>query len=199
MQTNFQHRHQLGPHRSRPLLIAQFRFGIAYYNNIATQSDYGKNDSTNIGILGVNINPFTTGMAGIDIGDFSNPLTGYSASLPWARAEANIDFANTWTKIHGNHTFKFGVDIRRIRDALFRTRPSARAAFSTSPIRRTTALCTLTSDRTCGYSAVNVANYLASVPAGPVKRSGPRRKHLLPRTPRHPSFPFRRRSVESVQ
>ena len=44
-------------------------------------------------------------MAGIDLGDFSTPLTGYSASLPWARAEANIDFANTWTKLHGNHTF----------------------------------------------------------------------------------------------
>jgi hypothetical protein len=143
-----------------PTLIAQFRFGIAYYNNIATESDYGKNDATNIGILGVNINPFTTGMAGIDLGDFSNPLTGYSASLPWARAEANIDFANTWTKLHGNHTFKFGADIRRIRDALLQDQTfSPRGVFYFTD-QDTTALCTLTSTGTCGYSAVNAANYL---------------------------------------
>jgi hypothetical protein len=51
-------------------------------------------------------------------GGFSNPLIGFSASLPWIRSETNIDFANTWTKILGNHTIKFGVDLRRIRDAL---------------------------------------------------------------------------------
>jgi hypothetical protein len=44
-----------------PTLIGQFRFGLAYYNNIATASDYGKNDSTNLGILGVNLNTFTSG------------------------------------------------------------------------------------------------------------------------------------------
>jgi len=46
------------------------------------------------------------------------PLIGFSASLPWIRAETNIDFANTWTKILGNHTLKFGGDLRRVRDAL---------------------------------------------------------------------------------
>ena len=45
-------------------------------------------------------------------------MIGFSASLPWVRSETNIDFANTWTKILGNHTVKFGVDLRRVRDAL---------------------------------------------------------------------------------
>src|SRR5690242_20887927 len=58
-------------------------------------------------------------MIGVNIGSFySNPILGYSPSMPWTRAEANIDLANTWTKIIGNHTIKFGVDYRRIRDAL---------------------------------------------------------------------------------
>ena len=43
---------------------------------------------------------------------------GYSASLPWVRAEANIDMVNTWTKIKGNHTIKWGFDVRRMRDDL---------------------------------------------------------------------------------
>jgi outer membrane receptor protein involved in Fe transport len=34
------------------------------------------------------------------------------------RSEANIDVANTWTKILGNHTIKFGGDYRQVRDAL---------------------------------------------------------------------------------
>ena len=51
--------------------------------------------------------------------DFStNPLIGYSASLPWIRTETNIDVVNHWTKIVRNHTFKFGVDLRRIHDDL---------------------------------------------------------------------------------
>ena len=43
---------------------------------------------------------------------------GYIGSLPWDRAEANIDFQNTWTKTVGNHTIKWGGDFRPIRDDL---------------------------------------------------------------------------------
>ncbi len=56
---------------------------------------------------------------GINIGSFySSNLIGYSASVPWVRAETNIDVANTFTKIIGNHTIKFGADLRRVRDDL---------------------------------------------------------------------------------
>jgi hypothetical protein len=145
-----------------PSLFTQFRFGVAYYNNIATESDYGKNDSTNLGILGVNLSTFTSGMAAIDINDFSNPLTGYSASLPWARAEANIDFVNTWTKIHGNHTFKWGVDIRRIRDALLQDQTFSPRGYFYFTNGDTVANCTIaTAGGPCTYTGVNAANYIA--------------------------------------
>jgi hypothetical protein len=101
-----------------PTLLTEFRVGVAHYHNVATQSDYGKADTTALGIPNVNVNAFTSGFVGISIGAFSSPLTGYSASLPWIRAEANIDFTNTWTKVLRNHTIKFGVDLRRIRDDL---------------------------------------------------------------------------------
>ena len=100
-------------------LVAEFRVGVAWYHNEAHNSDFGTNTSETLGIPGVNLDPITSGIVGITInGGFSNPLIGYSASLPWIRSETNIDFANTWTKILGNHTVKFGVDLRRIRDAL---------------------------------------------------------------------------------
>ena len=62
-------------------------------------------------------------------------MVGYSASLPWVRAETNIDFVNTWTKMAHNHTIKFGVDIRRLRDALLQDQtfsPRGRYTFGTN-------------------------------------------------------------------
>ena len=47
----------------------------------------------------------TGGVSGLELrrqrenGNFSTPLIGYSQSLPWLRAESNIDFANNWTSI----------------------------------------------------------------------------------------------------
>jgi hypothetical protein len=101
-------------------LVAEFRFGAGWYHNEAHNSDFGKSTSQSLGIPGVNLDQITSGIVGITIngGTFSNPLIGFSASLPWIRSETNIDFANTWTKILGNHAVKFGVDLRRIRDAL---------------------------------------------------------------------------------
>jgi Carboxypeptidase regulatory-like domain len=101
-------------------LVAEFRVGVAWYHNEAHNTDFGTNTSDTLGIPGVNLDKtITSGIVGITInGGFSNPLIGFSASLPWVRSETNIDFANTWTKILGNHTVKFGVDLRRVRDAL---------------------------------------------------------------------------------
>jgi outer membrane receptor protein involved in Fe transport len=102
-----------------PTLITEFRIGVAHYHNEAQNSDYGKNTSADLGIPGVNIGPFFSGIVGINFSSFySDNLIGYSASVPWVRAEANIDVVNTWTKILGNHTFKFGGDLKRVRDDL---------------------------------------------------------------------------------
>ena len=115
-------------------LVAEFRFGAGWYHNEAHNTDFGTNTSTTLGIPGVNLNPITSGIVGITInGGFSNPLLGYSASLPWIRSETNIDFANTWTKILGNHTVKFGADLRRVRDALLQEQTfSPRGVFTFS-------------------------------------------------------------------
>ncbi len=104
-----------------PTLITEVRSGLSRYRNDAQQLDYGKKSAADFGICGVNINDFTSGFVGIDVGGLSSPLLGYSASLPWIRAETNINVANVWTKTLNNHTVKFGAEVRRIRDDLIQT------------------------------------------------------------------------------
>jgi len=101
-------------------LVTELRFGVAWYHNEAHNTDFGTTTSKDLGIPGVNLDQITSGIVGIQIngGVLSNPIIGFSASLPWIRSETNIDLANTWTKIMGNHTLKFGGDLRRVRDAL---------------------------------------------------------------------------------
>ncbi len=108
-------------HTFSPTLLNEFRFGVAHYHNTAQQSDYGTNASTNLGIPNINNSQFNSGLVGINIGGFTAPLVGYSASLPWVRAEANIDLVDNVTKTHGNHTLTMGFDMRRIRDDLLQT------------------------------------------------------------------------------
>ena len=122
-------------HIFSPTLLNEFRVGAAHYHNTAQQSDYGSNDSTNLGIPGINISEFNSGLVGINIGAFTNPLVGFSASLPWIRTEANIDLVDNVTKTYGNHTLTLGFDMRRIRDDLLQTQtfsPRGVYAFGTA-------------------------------------------------------------------
>lgn len=125
-------------HVFSPTLFTEVRFGVAHLINRSQPADYGSDDATKIGIPGVNIGgqPFTSGQVGITLnGGFSNPMIGYSASMPWVRAEANIDVVNNWTKVIRNHTIKFGVDLRRVRDDLLQDQtfsPRGAITFSAS-------------------------------------------------------------------
>jgi hypothetical protein len=153
-------------------LLTEIRIGVAHYHNEAYQSDYGKNDSTAIGIPGVNLGPFTSGFVGINIGGYSTPLVGYSASLPWDRAEANIDFVNSWTKMFRNHQFKWGVDIRRVRDDLLQDQTfSPRGVIFFSAAQTTLVTCANSGPPATGCStksnglANNMASFLLDVPS----------------------------------
>jgi hypothetical protein len=119
-------------HVFSPTLLTEARVGLAHLRNSAQQTDYGKDDATTLGIPGNGPNgtdntPTSSGQVAITANVFSGPLIGYSASLPWLRAESNIDFANNWTKILGNHTLKGGADIRRVRDDLLQGNNNAAA------------------------------------------------------------------------
>jgi len=156
-------------HVFSPTLINEFRAGVAHYNNTAIPSDYGTNASTSLGIPGININQFDSGLVGINLnGPFTNPIVGYSASLPWIRAEANIDLVDTITKTRGNHTFTVGFDMRRIRDDLLQTQTySPRGVYSFGTAQTSCAgNCLLPNGTTTGPTTPNSttswANDLAS-------------------------------------
>ncbi|HTD57147.1 MAG TPA: hypothetical protein VK670_17280, partial [Silvibacterium sp.] len=124
---------------------------------------YGTPYATQTGIPGVNISTFTSGQVGIFMQDFTGssnpPLIGYSASLPWIRTETNVDVVNHWTKIVRNHTFKFGVDLRRIHDDLLQDQTfSPRGVFTFSESNTG-----LAASGTTPASVTNIANEMASL------------------------------------
>ena len=104
-----------------PTFIGELRIGLMRYRNDAYATDYGTKASDDVGIRGVNISDLTSGLTNIDIQGYSNPVVGYSLSLPWIRFETNWNFITNWTKSLGKHTIKFGADYRYNRDGLFQT------------------------------------------------------------------------------
>ncbi len=104
-----------------PTLITEARIGVGRYSNRAENLDIGTQASADVGIPGVNLDRWSSGLTTISVGGYADPMLGYVNSIPWNRAETNIDFVSNWTKIHSNHTIKFGVDVRRLRDELLQT------------------------------------------------------------------------------
>jgi hypothetical protein len=113
-------------HVFSPTLIVEIRAGVDHYRNVANNTDRGQTVQSEIGvdIPGANLGDSnTSGMPCINLPNIvpnsaSDCLAGYSASLPWIRGETNLNIANNWTKTVGNHTFKWGVDVHRLRDDL---------------------------------------------------------------------------------
>jgi len=116
-----------------PTLLSEVRLGIMYYRNNADNADRGLRTADELGIKGVNVSDFTGGVSSFNINGFSNPIVGYSPSLPWERGETNLNFVVNTTKTLGNHTIKFGVDYRRNRDELLQNQtfsPRGRFTFN---------------------------------------------------------------------
>lgn len=101
--------------------IAEFRFGVMRYRNDALNEDNGRRTAEEIGIRGVNLDWWTSGLTSINVDGYSNPIVGFAASLPWIRSETNFNWVSNWTKVLSNHTLKVGADIRRNRDDLLQT------------------------------------------------------------------------------
>jgi len=101
-----------------PTFLQEIRVGMSYYHNEARAEADGLNTAEEIGIRGVNLNRFSSGISTIDVGGYNGTLLGYSASLPWDRSERTWNMATTATKLWRNHTVKLGGDLRHNRDFL---------------------------------------------------------------------------------
>src|SRR5262249_20972764 len=104
-------------------LVTDFRFGFFRYKVNVLPFDFGKNTSTDVGVPGLNLDPFSSGLfAGIveipgtgefDGFRFGSGLGVNRCNCPLDQDENQFQFVSNTTKLFGNHTFKFGVDVRR--------------------------------------------------------------------------------------
>ncbi len=105
-------------HLFTPHLFNEFRAGFARTNPFTRQSDYGHNSATSLGITGLNVSAFATGLPNIQIGSgCGNEFTclqGGTAFLPANPRQTNIQVEDTLSYTHGNNTTKFGFRYVRI-------------------------------------------------------------------------------------
>lgn len=99
-------------------LLTDFRFGYFRYNPHSTKFDQGSTDAASkLGLPGLNTSDVTTnGLPGFFFDglnmQFGEALNITRCNCPLIEKEQGEQFANNWTKLVGNHQFKFGVDLR---------------------------------------------------------------------------------------
>jgi hypothetical protein len=111
-----------------PTWVADFRFGWMHYNPQTRKFFQGLTPMNTLGIPGLNITNqgaeqalFTSGYPAFfsDASNGNQGLTAWGEGLnvgrcncPLVEDENQYQGATNWTKIWGNHSFKFGADIR---------------------------------------------------------------------------------------
>ncbi len=117
--------------------------------------------ATQLGIPGINNGDFFTGgLPSISISGFNSgnniPFLGIATTVPFKIAETSFNIVNNWTKTKGNHTIRFGGDIRDLILNRFQ-------AAGSNPRGTFTFSSGLTS-RTTGSSANAFAAFLLGLP-----------------------------------
>ncbi len=102
-------------------LLADFRFGYFKYNPKTHKPDEGATPMTTVGIPNANFgDTFTSGWGEFDFNGnnnqtsdaFGDGLGIARCNCPLIENEQQFQFVTNWTKTRGNHTFKFGADVR---------------------------------------------------------------------------------------
>lgn len=118
-----------------PTLLTDFRLGYYRYNAVTTKYDQGTNLQDNLGIPDSNFGDnFTSGAAAFQIEDpgrtgiasssqgsgvgpqYGSGLNVNRCNCPLSQREDQYQIVNNWTKILGNHSVKFGADLRYARN-----------------------------------------------------------------------------------
>ncbi len=114
-------------------LVTDVRLGYFRYNIGTAKYDQGTNLATQLGIPGLNTaDPITSGAPSFqltEVGNFGGPSNDaargpqYGAGLnvdrcncPLKEREDQFQIANNWTRVFGNHSVKFGADLRYARN-----------------------------------------------------------------------------------
>src|SRR6185369_11533625 len=101
-------------------LLADFRFGFFRYKVNVLPFDYGTTPAKDAGIPGLNTD--TTFASGLPAGFVEGPVGGFNfgsglgvnrCNCPLDQDEKQFQLVGNLLKTAGNHTFKFGIDVRR--------------------------------------------------------------------------------------
>jgi outer membrane receptor protein involved in Fe transport len=101
--------------------MADFRFGWFRYRVNVLPSDFGTTPAADAGIPGLNLDSnfasglpafFATGSPRFDFGSGLGDEVG-RCNCPLNEDEQQFQFVTNWTRYLGNHSMKFGVDVRR--------------------------------------------------------------------------------------
>jgi len=101
-------------HIFRPNLINEFRTGFARTTPTTFQSDFGRMAAESLGIRGINVTRFATGLPNINVTDFTG-LSGGPAFLPVNPRETHYQVSNNVFWMKSRHQLKFGYHyVRRL-------------------------------------------------------------------------------------
>jgi hypothetical protein len=105
-------------HLFSPTIFNEFRAGYARVNPFTKQSDFGHNSSSSLGIQGLNISQYTTGLPNFTIGSSCGAeftcLQGGTAFLPANPRQTDIQGEDTLSITKKGHQLKFGFRYVRV-------------------------------------------------------------------------------------
>jgi hypothetical protein len=94
-------------HLFGPNVVNELRLGFAKTNPETRQSDYGHQSSTSLGIQGINVSDYTTGLPNLNIQDITG-ISGGPAFLPVNPKQLHYQVEDTLSWVKGKHSFKTG-------------------------------------------------------------------------------------------
>ncbi len=115
-------------HTFSPKLLLELRAGFARTNPRTVQSDYGHNAATSLGIQGINISQFTSGLPNISITDLTG-LSGGPNFLPVNPKQTHYQFTSNLFYTLNKQTLKFGFHFIDRKPSPF-TQTNTRGAFT---------------------------------------------------------------------
>jgi Carboxypeptidase regulatory-like domain/TonB-dependent Receptor Plug Domain/TonB dependent receptor len=94
-------------HLFGPTVVNELRIGYAKTNPETRQSDYGHESATSLGIQGINVSEYTTGLPNLNIQDVTG-ISGGPAFLPVNPKQIHYQIEDTLSWVTGRHSLKTG-------------------------------------------------------------------------------------------
>jgi hypothetical protein len=150
-----------------PSLLTDVRFTFSRYRVKVLPLDYGQNSAEKAGLPGLNLpnRIDTSGLPQLQIGSTSRGgftegfgLGNNQCNCPLIETENVFQGVNNWTKVHSNHTFKWGTDLRYANNIRLPSDTHRAGAFNFND--------SLTASSAVAGSGLAPASFLLGLPSG---------------------------------